>query len=129
VLTLFLAFGGTIMALVFTPDFRAGAPVLALLSVGFLVDVWSGSCGMVLSMTGHQVVLMRVKLLAAAATIAGSLLVVGRFGMLGVAVVATAVMIGQNLSMWILARRRTGMWTHPSIPTWAEVRALFGRDA
>jgi len=127
VLSAFVLFGAPIMGLVFGEMYRAGAPILALLSVGYLVNVWTGSCGVTLSMTGHQTVLMRITLASGVLVVGGALLVVQRFGTIGVATVVCATAIAQNLTMWIAARYQTGLWTHATIPTARDIRSLLSR--
>jgi O-antigen/teichoic acid export membrane protein len=128
VLSAFLLLGGPIMALVFGEPYRAGAPILVLLSVGWLVNVWTGSCGMTLSMTGHQTALMRIVLFSGALSVGGSLLVVTRFGTIGVAAVVGATAILQNLAMWVAARYYAGIWTHAAIPSRDDIRSLLSRS-
>jgi len=127
VLTTFLFFGGPIMALVFGEPYAAGSPILALLSVGFLVNVWTGSCGVTLSMTGHQTVLMRITVVSGILSVGACLLVVNRFGTIGVASVVGATAVFHNLSMWIAARYYTGIWTHATIPSREDIRSVLSR--
>jgi O-antigen/teichoic acid export membrane protein len=105
-------FAGPIMGLVFGDDYRGGAIVLALLSVGLLVSVLAGSCGVVLTYSGHQKTMMTIALATGTATFAGMLVVVGPYGIAGVATVRMAGQILQNGLMLVMAKRRTGMWTH-----------------
>jgi O-antigen/teichoic acid export membrane protein len=123
----FIVFGAPIMGLVFGEEFRAGAMVLALLSVANLVNVWTGSCGMTMIMTGHQTPLMRITIVVSVLTVMGSLFVVGRFGMVGVAAMVSVGKIVQNLSMWLAARLYCGIWTHAGVPRLADVKSLLGR--
>jgi O-antigen/teichoic acid export membrane protein len=127
VLATFLLFGGPIMALVFSEPYRAAAPLLGLLSIGYLVNVWTGSCGVTLSMTGHQTVLMRITLVSGIISVGGSLLVVNRFGTIGVATVVGATAVLQNLWMWGAARYHAGIWTHATIPSREEIRSVLSR--
>jgi O-antigen/teichoic acid export membrane protein len=123
----FVFFGGPILGSVFTEGFRAGATVLALLSLGKMVNVLTGSCGVTMSMTGHQTALMSITLFTASCTICGCLLVVGSHGMLGVASVVCAGTVFENLAMWLGTRYFTGMWTHVGIPGVKDLKALFTR--
>jgi O-antigen/teichoic acid export membrane protein len=123
----FVFFGGPILGLVFTEGFRDGAAVLALLSLGKLVNVLTGSCGVTMSMTGHQTALMGITLFTSACTVTGCLLVVGSHGMIGVASVVCAGTIFENLAMWLGTRYFTGMWTHIGIPGRGEIKALLSR--
>jgi len=128
VLATFLLLGGPIMGLVFGEPYEAGAPILALLSVGYMANVWTGSCGVTLSMTGHQTVLMRITLVSGVISVGASLLVVNRFGTIGVAMVVGATAVVQNLWMWIAARYYAGIWTHPTIPSRQDIRSVLSRS-
>jgi O-antigen/teichoic acid export membrane protein len=129
VLTIFLLFGGPIMGLIFGDPYRAAAPLLALLSIGYLANVWTGSCGVTLSMTGHQTVLMRITLVSGVISVGGSLLVVNRFGTVGVASVVGATAVLQNIWMWVAARYHAGIWTHATIPSRQEIRSVLSKTA
>jgi O-antigen/teichoic acid export membrane protein len=124
VLMTFIVFGAPILGTLYAEEYRQGALVLAILSIGRLVNVWTGSCAVALSLTGHQKVLMKISLAASAVTITAVFLVVRPFGVEGVATAMSAGIIVQDLSIWIAARRLTGLWTHAGIPTRAELREL-----
>ncbi|MCP3978820.1 MAG: oligosaccharide flippase family protein [bacterium] len=127
VLLAFILFGGPIMALVYTEPYRAGATVLALLSVGHLLNVWTGSCGITMGMTGHQNILMGITTVSAVVSLVGCLIAAPRYGALGVASVVCATTILQNLVTWAATRWFTGMWTHAALPSPAEVRSILLR--
>ena len=125
VLLAFVFFGAPILGFVFGPAFREGAIVLALLSLGKLVNVWTGSCGVTMSMTGHQTRLMSITMITSILTVGGCLAVVRTHGMVGVASVVAAGTVLQNLAMWLGTRYFTGLWTHVGLPRWSEVRELL----
>jgi O-antigen/teichoic acid export membrane protein len=123
VLILFMLLGGPILGLVygaklFPPGSLAihqGAIVLVLLSAGKLAAVWAGSCGAVLQFTGHQRSMLRVNLLTSPLFIIGALLVVRDYGPIGIASMTAAVTVLQNAALVLVAKRKTGMWTHVSL--------------
>jgi O-antigen/teichoic acid export membrane protein len=78
-------------------------------------------------MTGHQTVLMRITVVSGIISVGGSLLVVHRFGTLGVAAVVGATAVLQNLWMWLAARYYTGIWTHATIPSRRDIRSVLSR--
>lgn len=121
----FVFAGGPILGQVYGPAFRDGATVLALLSLGRLVNVLTGSCGVTMNMTGHQNVLMTITIVTSLLTVGGGLLVVRPFGMTGVAMVVATGTIVQNLAMWIATRVYTGLWTHVGLPRLSEIRSLL----
>jgi O-antigen/teichoic acid export membrane protein len=121
----FVFFGEPILGLVYPDYIRAGAPVLAFLSVGKLVNVLTGSCGVTMMMTGHQRVLLAITFATGVLTVVGCLVLVGPYGMIGVAGAVSGGTILKNIAMWLETKRRTGMWTHVGIPKPEEVRSLL----
>lgn len=106
--------GGPLLSFVYGDYYRAGAVVLALLSLGQLANVWAGSCGLMLAMSGHQTLLMVATGVCGAITVILALLVVGTYGATGVAAAAAGGLVLHNLAMWLGARLTTGIWTHIS---------------
>ena len=87
---------------------------MVLLSAGKLAAVWAGSCGAVLQFTDHQRSMLRVNLLTSPLFVVGALLVVRDYGPIGVASMTAAIAVLQNATMVLVAKRKTGMWTHVS---------------
>lgn len=110
----FMLLGGPILELVYTDYYRGGVVVLVLLSVAKMVAVWSGSCGAVLQFTGHQGSLLRINMLTSPLFVVGALIVARDYGPVGVASVAAATTIMQNVITVLVAKKKTGMWTHVS---------------
>jgi O-antigen/teichoic acid export membrane protein len=88
--------------------------VLLILSAAKLVAVWAGSCGLVLQFTGHQASMLRVSLLTSPLFFVVAILATQRYGPIGVATAAALTTSLQNVIMVLLAKRKTGMWTHVS---------------
>ncbi|HXV78112.1 MAG TPA: lipopolysaccharide biosynthesis protein, partial [Candidatus Polarisedimenticolaceae bacterium] len=127
ILLSFVFFGAPILGLALGTHYRAGAPILALLSIGYLANVWTGSCGITLTMTGFHHTVLRVTIGSTIFAVVASLLVVRRHGTLGVAGVVCAAAVLHNLANWLAARYHTGMWTHVTIPTARDIRSLLSR--
>jgi len=108
----FVLFGSRALNIVFGEFYRDGSSMLTILSIGAFINVWAGSCGLMLRLTGHQYAVMVITLLCGSATAAAAISMVGVFGALGVALAVTVGMTLQNLTMLIVAKRRTGIWTH-----------------
>ncbi len=89
-------FARELMAL-FGPEFEAGAPVLALLAVGQLVNVAVGSVGNLLVMSGHQRLEIRIAVSIAALGLVLNVVLIPRWGIVGAAVALTLNMIAANL--------------------------------
>jgi O-antigen/teichoic acid export membrane protein len=105
-------FAGPILGLVYGNYYREAAVVLALLSIGLLASVLAGSCGIVLSYTGHQKTQMVITIATSAATLIAMLATAEPYGIAGVAMSKTAGLILQNGIVLLVVKRKTGMWTH-----------------
>lgn len=114
-LALFALAGGPILGFVYGEFYSGGALVLALLSLGKLALVVSGSCGLTLQMTGNQTLIMWISILSGVLFFAGAIWAVQVYGAAGVASVSAASMIFQNLLMLLAARWKTGIWTHVNL--------------
>ena len=115
VLAVFMLLGGPILGLVYSkPIYYSDTAVLVLLilSAAKLIAVWSGSCGLVLQFTGHQTSMLRVSLLTSPLFFVVAILATQRYGSVGVACAAALTTTLQNVIMVLLAKRKTGMWTH-----------------
>ena len=120
VLIVFMLLGGPILGVVygarlFPPGSLAihqGAVVLVLLSAAKLTAVWAGSCGLVLQFTGHQTSMLRVSLLTSPLFFVVAILATQRYGPVGVACAVAVTTALQNVIMVLVAKRKTGMWTH-----------------
>ena len=106
--------GGPTLSLLFGPYFRQAAPLLSILVVGQMFLACSGSSDCALSMTGHQIAPLMVNL-ASGLVLAGlGIWAVRHYGSMGLAYVSAAVIAAQSISLWLLARRLVGVWTHPA---------------
>ncbi len=115
-----------ILGLVYGDFYRVGAPYLIVLSIGQLVNVWSGSCGYLLIMTGHQIPRMNIALVSGATLILGGLWAGANFGLMGIAVTSSAVVAMQNILMLLSVKKRLGIWTHASFSI-DRIRQVMGR--
>ena len=107
-------FPGPIMGLVYGNYYREGAVVMALLSIGPLVSVCVGVCGVMLSYTGHQKTQMVITIAVSAATLIAMIATAKHYGIVGVAVSKTAGQVLQNGIVLLVVKQKTGMWTHVS---------------
>ena len=114
-LMVFILLGGPILGLVYSKPIYHGTTavlVLVILSAAKLIAVWSGSCGLVLQFTGHQTSMLRVSLLTSPLFFVVAILATQRYGSVGVACAAALTTSLQNVIMVLVAKRKTGMWTH-----------------
>jgi O-antigen/teichoic acid export membrane protein len=115
VLTMFVFFGSPVLGLFFGPHFRQGASILAILSVGRLVSVWAGSCGITLMMTGYQRQMMYITILSGVGSVTAGIVAAPHFGATGVAVATASAACVQNLLQLRYARRLTGIRTQAEL--------------
>lgn len=112
ILLTFIIFGRDILGLIYGEFYMDGALILSILSIGGLIFVWTGSCGNVLAMTGHQYTLMRLTIITGVGTAILAWLAVRWWGATGVALAVTFGCLAHNLAAWLLAHCLTGLWTH-----------------
>jgi O-antigen/teichoic acid export membrane protein len=112
VLIVFVVAGGFVMEVVYTPFFREGATVLAILSCARLVAVCTGSSGATLMMTGHHRTMMVLTVATGIVSVTAEILLAPRYGITGVAAATCAAQTMQNALQLTFARIRVGIWTH-----------------
>lgn len=112
VLVAFIVFGGQILSVVFGSYYQAAGLILALLSLGHLVNVWVGACGQTLMMTGNQNTMMVITVFSGLVFVVGGLFAVREYGVVGVATVTAGSQMLQNILMLLAARAKVGVWTH-----------------
>lgn len=111
VLAAFVLGGGRLLGLVYGSAYVGGASLLVVLSLGQIVNAWTGSCGTSMLMTGHQKPMLAIMTACGGATLLACLLLAPGFGALGIAVaIATGIAL-QNLAMMLVLKARVGIWT------------------
>jgi O-antigen/teichoic acid export membrane protein len=116
IVAVLMSFAEPILGLVYGDYYRAGAVVIIILSLGQLVKVWSGSCGLVLMMTGYQTRMMIITIFCGLLTIAAALSLVQSYGLVGVAAATAFGTITQHLIMVFSVKQKIGLWTHVKLP-------------
>ncbi len=109
---LFIFFGDSILGVVFGEYYQVGGVVLTILSIGQLANVWAGSCGLTLMLTGHQLVMMVITVFCGILAVVGGVWFVQLYGGIGVAGATATGMFLQNLLMLFFAKKKVGVWTH-----------------
>jgi O-antigen/teichoic acid export membrane protein len=112
VLFVFVVFGSWVMGTVYGPFYRQGAVLLAILGLGRLALVWTGSSGVALLMTGHHRVMMYLTVSTALATVSAGVVAAAQFGAIGIAITTAAGAILQNVIQLLVAKHYVGVWTH-----------------
>jgi len=110
-------FGPWVMPLVFGEVYSDAVVPAAVLSIGYLVNVATGPCTILLSHTGRTRIVSQVAIWAAVMFIALTLALSGPLGATGVAIAAAVTMSGRNIFLAIVVKRSMGMVTTPSIGT------------
>ena len=106
IFAVFAAFGDEILGMLFGEYYQVGGMLLGILSVGQIINVWVGSCGLVLMLTGHQMTLMLISLGSGCVTITLALLLVHDFHGAGVAIASASGMVLQNFLMLYFTKKQ-----------------------
>lgn len=115
ILIVFVLAGRQIMVRLFGEYYEASYPLLVLLGLGQLVNVLTGSCFIILAMTGHKRYVMLITTLSASILMIGG--AVGGYygGVLGVALISCLTTSLHNLlGMWCVYKELK-MWTFISL--------------
>ena len=108
ILFVLILFGKFAISFLYGPAFAVAYPALVLLTIGQFVNSISGSNGMFMNMTGHQVALRNIMVLAALLNIGINLLLTPRYGAMGAAVAAMTSTIFWNIYVLVFIKRRYG---------------------
>lgn len=111
VLGTFLFFPEPVLELVFGAKFIAAAPALQILSLGSLAWVLSGSCGLVLMMTGHERSCMIGTLIPGIAYLLLCPVVIKVYGVNGAAACSTALQCTSNILCLLFVFYHQRIWT------------------
>lgn len=106
-----------ILELAFGPEFIAAAPALRWLVAGALAFVLSGSCGLVLIMTGRERECMLATILPGLVYIVACPFAVRQYGVTGAAACAAGLYVATNGLCLLLVRVQLGMWTSVTLST------------
>ncbi len=104
-----LACLGPFVLSLFGPDFGAGYPTMLVVLAGLVLRAATGPVEYLLNVTGHHRDTMKVYAVAAVASIGLNLLLIPAFGIIGAAVATYAAMLGGNLYLYILVKKRLGV--------------------
>ena len=110
-LIVFSLIGGPILGLLFGDIYRDSGILLAILALGQSANVWTGPCAAVLRMTGHQRALLTINLVYGVGGLLLSIALIDDFGLVAVAAISSAALIGQNLTILAYSKSRTGLFT------------------
>lgn len=104
-----LAAAGPFVLSLFGKGFEAAYPAMLVILTGLVLRSASGPVEYLLNMTGHHRDTVRVYAVAGAATIALNLLLIPLLGIIGAAIATYTAMLGANVWLYFLVRRRLGV--------------------
>ena len=104
-----LAILGPFLLSLFGADFDTGYPTMLVVLTGLVLRSATGPVEYLLSITGHHRDTMRVYALAAAVGVGLNLLFIPAFGILGAAIATYTAMLGGNVCLYILVKKRLGV--------------------
>jgi len=103
-----LALGRPLLSL-FGPDFVAGYPLMAILTLGLLARAAVGPLDQLLNMLGHEAACARIYAVTFSIGLSLHLLLVPAFGLFGAAVSMALAMLVESFLLVAVAGRRTGI--------------------
>lgn len=114
ILSIILLFSEQILIVLYGSFYEAAGPILIILSIGQVVNVWAGSCGITLMMTNNQNSMLIITFISSLISIGLSLLLIKHYGPEGIALATLSGMVMQNIGMLFYSKLKTDMWTHVS---------------
>jgi O-antigen/teichoic acid export membrane protein len=91
---------------IFGPQFSDGTGPLRILALGQLVNVATGSVGVLLVMTGHEKLMRNIVAASAALNLLGNLVLVPRYGAIGAATSTAFSLAFMNIVSWLMVRKK-----------------------
>ncbi len=111
----FMFLGPDILGTIYGTYYARGSTILLILSTATLVDVWTGSCGTMLIMTGYHNMMLYLTLGSIPIYVLLIALLAGRYGAIGVATAWAISATIHTIVMLLVAKYATGVWTHLSL--------------
>lgn len=97
----------------FGPGFSEAAPLLRIIAIAQLVNVATGSVGVILNMTGHEKLMRDIALLCNGLGLVLFVFFISIWGALGAAIALAVIIFAQNMAMLFFVWRKLGIWTLP----------------
>ena len=111
ILLCLVIFGKPIISLLYGQSFSVAYPALLFLAMGQFVNSVSGSTGMFMNMTGHQIALRNIMASAAMINVILNLLLTPSYGMIGAAIAGMITMASWNIYTMMFIKRKYGQTT------------------
>lgn len=118
-----LAVPGWLLGALYGSEFSGAALALFLLTLGNVVYVLTGLCGVSLVMSQHEGTVATTQLISSLARVGLGVASAAVFGVVGLAATSAAITAVTYLVLFVQARRLLGLWTHPTLrPHWGVLR-------
>jgi O-antigen/teichoic acid export membrane protein len=104
--------GKDLLGFIYGDFYRASFPMLIILSVGYFIQVLTGSSGSVLLMSGNQNIMLKISLISSLFTVVLAWFLIIQFGSIGASIGTTVGIITSELLMLFSVRKKLGIWTH-----------------
>jgi O-antigen/teichoic acid export membrane protein len=111
---------GHLLLNLFGEAFTTGYGVLVVLSVGRIVNSWTGPVVLLMTMTGHQTVAVKLQAVNAVASVLLNITLIPPFGMIGAALASSSIVVIWNLAMYWNVRQRLKI--DPTVFGWFATR-------
>lgn len=116
-LLLFLIVPEWVLA-IFGEEFKKGGVALTILAIGQFVNVATGSVGILLAMSGHEVILRNIIFSCLLLGLILNTVLIPQYGLHGAAVAASMTLASQNISATYFVYRKLGINMFPNIRLW-----------
>ena len=123
-----MLYGSEILGLVYGDNYTQAYIPFIVLAVGQLINVLTGSPGVLLTMSGHERVVMKTAFIAGCMGVIASLIGVQAYGALGAATGYAVGIIINNTSMWAYSARYLTINTHGDLSSLREIFRQLRRD-
>jgi len=123
----FLAFPADVLGIVFSADYRGGAPALAILSVGFFTNAMVGRNRETLSALGYPTGVLYSNVAAFGLNLVLNLALIPAYGFVGAAVASAISYVGLNVVVYAFLRRKYDItpFTHYTVRTFLVLPAAM----
>ncbi len=108
---IFIVFGKFLLVNVWSEEYSDAYYIFAILGLSQLMQTYAGTAGFVLMMLNKQHVMMRISVGSGLSMIAVGLIVMGHYGIVGLAVVYSVGGIAQSLAQIVCVQRIFGLKT------------------
>jgi len=125
-IVIFLMFiGKDILSLIFGEFYEQGSAVLIILACAQALNALTGSPGVLLMMSGHQSIFMKLAIISGIIGAVTSFLLVSALNYIGVAIGVSTALVLHNLAMWLYCQKQLGISTHMGLSHMNEVVVIL----